>query len=482
MQTMSQLTSGKICVKMKGILVKMDNFWETLYTCQMSRLWQILQDPAQHQSWRHTITSRLVPPVSSVLRALSPHPDTLLTFPGMIKNLINAHLPPATATYKGHMVRKQINQNSTRSNRQAILDTRLQVDNMPPTEQIYNTTGDESMFCFLIVRDIHGNTVYSNLTRRFPIQSYVGVNYIFVCYVYKLNIILLQTMKRRKTKDMLQAFDSIYDELEEKGHRPTLHVLDNECSRAVKKFLRKKDTDIQIVEAHNHAVLAAEPTVNSATYHTIAYLATINLNCPIQLWRNFVPQIEITLNILQTSRVDTKKLACEALNGIQFDRNRTPLTLVGSRALRFLPSSARNTFQAHVIDTWYVGPSMLHYREMYFNNPTAGYCTSSGTYTLLLAHAHMPTISKDNHTIMVATDLLEMFKKIVPFNAIEKKKPLQSVKFTHQRSYQAPNTTAKHVDARTNRRRTTLEGGSSIKFEGEYNTNFEGRRDANHIC
>ena len=108
--------------------------------------------------------SRGSPPVSSVLRALSRHPDNLLTFPGMSKNLINKHLPPATATYKGHMVRKRININSTRSNRQAILDAHLQVDDMSPTEQICNSTGDESMFCFLILRDIHGNTVYSDLT------------------------------------------------------------------------------------------------------------------------------------------------------------------------------------------------------------------------------------------------------------------------------------------------------------------------------
>ena len=47
----------------------------------------------------------------------------------------------------------------------------------------------------------------------------------------------------------------------QKDRTPTLYVLDNEYSRAVKKFLCKKDTDIQIVEAHNHTVLAAESDV-----------------------------------------------------------------------------------------------------------------------------------------------------------------------------------------------------------------------------
>ena len=106
---------------------------------------------------------------------------------------------------------------------------------MSPLEQICNITEDE-MFCFLILRDIHGSTVYSNLTGQFPIQSYTGMSYICVCYVYKPNTMLLRTMTSRETKDMLQEFESIYKKLEEKGHKPTLHVLNNECSRAVKIF------------------------------------------------------------------------------------------------------------------------------------------------------------------------------------------------------------------------------------------------------
>lgn len=36
---------------------------------------------------------------------------------------------------------------------------------------------------------------------------------------------------------MVEAFTSIYSKLEAAGHTPKLHVLDNECSRAVQKFL-----------------------------------------------------------------------------------------------------------------------------------------------------------------------------------------------------------------------------------------------------
>ena len=49
-------------------------------------------------------------------------------------------------------------------------------------------------------------------------------------------------MKSREDASMVEAFTSIYADLEAIGHKPKLHVLDNECSRAVQNFLKIKDT------------------------------------------------------------------------------------------------------------------------------------------------------------------------------------------------------------------------------------------------
>ena len=67
---------------------------------------------------------------------------------------------------------------------------------------------------------------------------------------------------------MVKAFTSVYTELETAGHKPKLHILDNECSRAVQNFLIKKGTARQNVEA------AAEPAVKTEKYHIIAHIAT----------------------------------------------------------------------------------------------------------------------------------------------------------------------------------------------------------------
>ena len=51
---------------------------------------------------------------------------------------------------------------------------------MSSPEHMYSTTEDE-MFCFLLLKDKHGNTLYSNLTGWFQAESYAGMNYIVIC-------------------------------------------------------------------------------------------------------------------------------------------------------------------------------------------------------------------------------------------------------------------------------------------------------------
>ena len=149
---------------------------------------------------------------------------------------------------------------------------------------IFFSAIEDEIFWYAVIGDAHKNTIYSDLTGRFPIQFYEGMNYIFLAYVYKLNAILLRSTKSREDASMVEAFTSIYTELETAGHNPKLHVLDNECSRAVQKFLIKKGTARKNVEAHNHRVNAAEPAMKTAKYHIISHIATLDHQCPIQLW------------------------------------------------------------------------------------------------------------------------------------------------------------------------------------------------------
>ena len=80
------------------------------------------------------------------------------------------------------------------------------------TEHVCSDMEDE-IFCCAVIVDTHKDTIYSDLTGRFPIQSYEDMNCIFVAYVYKLNAIFLRSMKSREDTSMVELFTSVYTEL-----------------------------------------------------------------------------------------------------------------------------------------------------------------------------------------------------------------------------------------------------------------------------
>ena len=72
----------------------------------------------------------LSPPKPTLLQAIDNQP--FKTFPGLTYELISKHLPPSTATDKGHMKRRKQNIRSTRSSQQAIKNAKFEVSDMNP--------------------------------------------------------------------------------------------------------------------------------------------------------------------------------------------------------------------------------------------------------------------------------------------------------------------------------------------------------------
>ena len=108
--------------------------------------------------------------------------------------------------------------------------------------------------------------------------------------MYKLNSILMLPMKSCEDESMIVAYEQVYDKLKGPGHKPKLYILDNECSKCIQNFLEKKGTRRHHVTPHNHRVNAA-----------------LDWSCPIQLWSRMVKQIQDTLNMFRTSRLDATK-------------------------------------------------------------------------------------------------------------------------------------------------------------------------------
>jgi hypothetical protein len=90
--------------------------------------------------------------------------------------------------------------------------------------------------------------------------------------------------------------------------------------------------EIQSVPPHNHPINAAKHAISTFKEHFVAALATANMLCPLQLWDEFLPQVQLMLNLLHFSRCNPLISANHKLYG-PFDFNKTPLAPLGTKAL-----------------------------------------------------------------------------------------------------------------------------------------------------
>jgi hypothetical protein len=56
---------------------------------------------------------------------------------------------------------------------------------------------------------------------------------------------------------IFDTYKELFESLESKGYKPHMNVMDNQA-KYIKKFLTKKECDLQVVEPHNHRVNAAQ--------------------------------------------------------------------------------------------------------------------------------------------------------------------------------------------------------------------------------
>ncbi len=187
------------------------------------------------------------------------------------------------------------------------------------------------------------------------------MQYIFVVYVYDLNAIIVPTMPSHADASMVTAFTKVITILKAGGYQPALNMMDNKCSAAVKKYIRSENINIQIIPPHNHRVNAKECAIATFKKHFIAALATMDMHCPLQLWDEFLSQVELTLNMLHFSRRNPNKSANQEVYG-SFDFNKTPLAPLGTKALIYDDPASLASWVPHATDGFYVGPASNHYR------------------------------------------------------------------------------------------------------------------------
>ena len=155
--------------------------------------------------------------------------------------------------------------------------------------------------------------MYNDLTGNFPFMSNDGSVCFFVMYHYKMNAILVKAIANVDDRSIFAAYKEIFETLEAKGYKPKMNVMDNQATKYIKKFLTKKECDLQLVGPHNHHINAAERAIQTFKDAFIAALATTDRDFLLQLWDKLAPQVQDTLNLLRASRINPNILAYEAL-------------------------------------------------------------------------------------------------------------------------------------------------------------------------
>ncbi len=90
----------------------------------------------------------------------------------------------------------------------------------------------------------------------------------------------------------------------------------------------------------NSRVNAAEQAIATFKEHFIDALTTVDKLCPLHLWDKFPPQVELTLNMLRFSQREPKLSTNQEIYDA-FDFNKTPLALLGTKALIYNDPASR---------------------------------------------------------------------------------------------------------------------------------------------
>jgi hypothetical protein len=77
---------------------------------------------------------------------------------------------------------------STQSAHADIMAACVDVNSMSPTQEVCSL---QEMFCFAALADTNTGTMYTDITRAFPVRSFKNMQFIFVAYIYDPNAIIV---------------------------------------------------------------------------------------------------------------------------------------------------------------------------------------------------------------------------------------------------------------------------------------------------
>ena len=177
----------------------------------------------------------------------------------------------------------------------------------------------------------------------------------------------------------------------------------------MKKGFEKHGIKFQLVPPYLHRRIASERAMQTLKNHLISGLSTCDPNFPINQWDKLIPQASITLNLLRSSRRQPKLSAQACIFG-NFDFNKTPIAVAGTKVVSYETPAQRRTFAPHGVDAFYVGPAEDHYRCVKVFVPATNDVRVVPTLDWFPSKIPFTKVTAETYLQQTANDLLDILK------------------------------------------------------------------------
>jgi hypothetical protein len=181
----------------------------------------------------------------------------------------------------------------------------------------------------------------------------------------------------------------------------------------LKNFFTAQNIAYQLVPPRCHRRSAAERAIGTFKKHFVAGLSSVDPSFPLHLWDRLLPQAEITLNLLRTSRLRPQLSAAAHYHGL-VDYNKTAFAPPGFKIIAQKKPGNRRTGAPHGQHGYYLGPAMHHYRCQNVYISTTASKRIVDTLEFFPHNYQMPQLSSTDRLLMAAKDMTDALQNPHP--------------------------------------------------------------------
>jgi hypothetical protein len=145
----------------------------------------------------------------------------------------------------------------------------------------------------------------------------------------------------------------------------------------------------------------------------VAGLSSVDPTFPLHLWDRLLPQAEITLNLLRTSRLHPQLSAAAHFHGL-VDYNKTYFAPPGCKIIAHEKPGKRRTWAPHGQHGYSLGPALHHYRCQNVYILAMASERIMDTLEFFPHNYQMPQLSSTERLIIAAKDMTDTLQNPHP--------------------------------------------------------------------